>query len=138
MNENELKARTKQFGLRIVKVVDALPNTIAGQEIGRQLLRSGMSVGANYRAACRGRSVAEFAAKLGIVEEEEEEADESAFWLEVVGESGLLRKRRVASLLEEANEITAIMTSSRKTTRRNQANRKSKIKNRKSTKDNGK
>ncbi len=81
MDERELKERTKQFALRIIKLVESLPKTITGRAIGGQLVRCGTSVGANYRYACRGRSRAEFIAKLGIVVEE---ADESAFWLEVL------------------------------------------------------
>ena len=115
MNEAELKARTKQFALRVIRLVGALPRTLVGREIGRQLVRSGMSVGANYRAACRGRSKAEFVAKLGIVEEE---ADESGFWLELIIEAELMKAPRVQPLLDEANELTSIMTSSRITATR--------------------
>jgi four helix bundle protein len=81
MNADDLKKRTKQFALRVLKLVAALPQTVAGRAIGGQLARAGTSVGANYRAACRGRSRAEFIAKLGTVEEE---ADESAYWMEVI------------------------------------------------------
>ena len=86
MNEQELKERTKRFALRVIALVDALPKTTAGRAIGNQLVRSGTSVGANYRAACRGRSKAEFAAKIGTVAEE---ADESAFWMELIMEAGV-------------------------------------------------
>jgi len=110
MNADELKIRTKQFALRILKLVAALPNNIPGRTIGGQLIRAGTSVGANYRAACRGRSRAEFIAKLGVVEEE---ADESAFWMELLIEGGLLEPKRVEALLAEAKELTAIMASSR-------------------------
>ena len=110
MNENELKQRTKTFALRIIKLVDALPRTTAGRTIGNPLMRSGTSVGANYRAACRGRSKSEFIAKLGIVEEE---ADESAFWMELVVESGLMKESLVNELLKEASELVAIMAASR-------------------------
>ena len=92
-------------------MVAALPKSIEGRAIGNQLVRSGTSVGANYRAACRGRSKAEFIARLGVVEEE---ADESAFWMELIIESGLLEKKLVEPLLQEANELTAIITASRK------------------------
>lgn len=112
MNKDDLKKRTKQFGLRIMKLVDALPRNSLGRAIANQLTRSGTSVGANYRAACRGRSKAEFIAKLGIAEEE---ADESAYWLELIIEGGLLDRKRVAELLREAEEITAILAASRKT-----------------------
>ncbi len=110
MTENELKQRTKQFALRVIKLIGALPRTIEGRAVGGQLVRSGTSVGANYRAACRGRSKVEFIAKLGTVEEE---ADESAFWLEIIIEGKLLKETRVKSLLQEANELTAIMAASR-------------------------
>jgi four helix bundle protein len=115
MDEKELKERTKRFSLRVVKLVGALPKTVEGRAIGSQLVRSGTSVGANYRAACRGRSQPEFIAKLGIVEEE---ADESAFWMEIIIDGGLIRKELVEPLLHEANEIVAIMTASRKSAAR--------------------
>jgi len=107
MNSDELKARTKQFALRVMKLVGALPRTVVGRAIGGQLVRSGTSVGANYRAACRARSKAEFAAKLGTVAEE---ADETCFWLELIIEGELLPERRVTALLEESNALTAIFT----------------------------
>ena len=110
MKPDDLKHRTKQFALRILKLVAALPNNLAGRTIGGQLARAGTSVGSNYRAACQGRSKAEFIAKLGIVEEE---ADESAFWMELIIESELLKKPLVESLLIEANELAKIMASSR-------------------------
>lgn len=110
MNAEELKRRTKQFALRILKLAAALPNTVEGRAVKGQLVRAGTSVGANYRAACRGRSTAEFIAKLGVVEEE---SDESAFWLELIIEAALLRENRVKPLLEEANELTRIMARSR-------------------------
>jgi four helix bundle protein len=110
MNADDLKKRTKQFALRVLKLVAALPNTVAGRAIGGQLVRSGSSVGANYRAACRGRSRAEFVAKLGVVEEE---ADESAFWMEMIIEGELLKPKQVEPLLNEANELTKIMAQSR-------------------------
>ena len=115
MDERELKDRTKRFALRVIRLVQSLPNTMEAQTIGRQLLKAGTSVGANYRAACRGRSRAEFAAKLGIVEEE---SDESAFWLEIIIEGGLLKKHRVQPLLDEADELVAIMVASRISTKK--------------------
>jgi four helix bundle protein len=114
MNSEELKARTKQFALRVMKLVGALPKTTVGRAIGGQLVRSGTSVGANYRAACRARSKAESAAKLGTVAEE---ADETCFWLEPIVEGGLLPEKRVSSLLEEANALTAIFTSAVRTSK---------------------
>jgi four helix bundle protein len=110
MNADELKKRTKQFGLRVLKLVGALPNTAQGRAIGGQLVRSGTSVGANYRAACRGRSKAEFVARLGTVEEE---ADESAYWMEMIIEGALLKQKQVEPLLNEANELTKVMARSR-------------------------
>ncbi|MDA0283836.1 MAG: four helix bundle protein [Planctomycetota bacterium] len=115
MNEQELKTRTKQFGLRVMKLVGALPNDTVGRAIGNQLVRSGTSVGANYRAACRGRSKAEFIAKLGIVVEE---ADECGYWLELIIEGELMAANLVEPLLQEANELTAIMVASRKSASR--------------------
>jgi four helix bundle protein len=116
MTEKELIRRTKDFALRVIKLVNALPNTPAGRTIGGQLIRSGTSVPANYRAACRGRSKAEFISKLGIVEEK---ADESGLWLELIIESGLMEEKLVSDLLREANEITAIISASKITARNN-------------------
>ncbi len=110
MNQQELKDRTKQFALRVMKLVDALPRTRSANAIGNQLVRSGTAVGANYRATCRARSKAEFIAKIGVVEEE---ADESAFWMELIITSELLPAPKVSALLQEANELTAIMAASR-------------------------
>jgi four helix bundle protein len=125
MDESELKLRTKRFGLRIIRLVNALPRNTAGRAIGSQLVRSGTSVGANYTAACRSRSKAEFIARLEVVEEE---ADESEFWLETIVESGLMKSK-----LKEANELIAIITSSRIAAARNSvAVKQSKIKNLKS------
>lgn len=124
--EQELKDRTKQFALRIMNLVDALPKTTSAIAIGRQIIRSGTSVGANYRAACRGRSKAEFISKLGIVAEE---ADETCFWLELIIEGNLLPESKVQPLLKEADELTAIFVSSIKTSQQNQ---KSKIRVQKS------
>ncbi len=126
MNELELKQRTKQFALRVMKVVGALPDNSVGRAIGNQLIRSGTSVGANYRSACRGRSKAEFVAKLGVVVEE---ADESVFWLELIIDGKLLSKQRIEPLLAEANELTAIMAAAHKTSQSSIQNQKLKIKN---------
>lgn len=104
----EMKKRTKAFALRVIKVVEALPNRKACWDLGRQLLRSGTSVGANYRAACRARSVAEFRAKLGIVEEE---SDEAIYWMELLVESNHLKLSRLESLMREADEILRIIVS---------------------------
>jgi four helix bundle protein len=110
MDEDLMKRRTKKFGLPVIKLVESLPKNITGRAIGGQLVGAGTSVGANYRAACRSRSKAEFIARLGVVEEE---ADESSFWMEMIVESGLVAAKLVESLLAEANEIVAMMTSSR-------------------------
>src|SRR5882724_7424900 len=112
MTENEMKQRTKVFALRVIKVTSSLAQDFVGRRLGDQLLRSGTSVAANYRAACRARSKADFISKLGIAEEE---ADESAFWMEMLVESGLIPKRRLEKLLDEANQLTAILVASRKT-----------------------
>ena len=106
----DLKARTKRFALRVMKL-DAIPRTIQGRAIAKQIIRSATSVAANYRAACRARSRAEFIAKIGVVEEE---ADESCFWLELIIDSGLLTEERIRPLLGEAGELVAIMAVSRK------------------------
>jgi four helix bundle protein len=112
MTPKELQARTKSFALRVIRLVDALPRSTASQVIGRQLLRAATSVGANYRAACRAQSHAEFAAKLSIVVEE---ADESLYWLELLQESRLIKPEQLAELLREANELLAISVAARKT-----------------------
>ncbi|HJP94628.1 MAG TPA: four helix bundle protein [Pyrinomonadaceae bacterium] len=128
MDADDLKMRTKEFALRILKLVAALPNTLQGRTVGGQLVRAGTSVGSNYRAACRGRSRAEFIAKIGVVEEE---ADESAFWLELIIEGGILNENRVKPLLDEANELAKIMASSRiSASRKVRANRQLAIGNR--------
>jgi len=112
MTPREMQARTKAFALRVMKLVDTLPRSTAGQVVGRQLLRSATSVGANYRAACRAQSHAEFASKLSVVVEE---ADESLYWLELLHESKLVQPDRLSDLLKEANEIVAISVAARKT-----------------------
>jgi len=113
----ELLTRTRVFALRILKLVDHLPRTTSGRAIGNQLVRSGTSVGANYRAACRSRSRAEFAAKLGLVAEE---ADETVYWLELVRDGNLVPANKLGELLKEANELTAIFTAGRRSSSRNQ------------------
>ena len=115
MNPEVMKARTKKFSLRVVKMVDSLPRGRASDVMGRQLLRSGTSVAANYRAACRSRSSADFINKMSIVEEE---ADESIFWMELLGESGLITEQRTKDLMIEANELLAITVSSINTARK--------------------
>ena len=110
-----LRDRTKQFALRILKVCSSLPNSEAARAISRQLLRSATSVAANYRAVGRGRSQAEFVAKMGIVVEE---ADESVFWLELLVDGGIVTKSRLDGLITEANELVSIFVASQKTARR--------------------
>ena len=112
MKEKDLLKRTKKFALNILKLLKDIPDTPEGKVIKYQLAKAGTSTAANYRAACKGRSKAEFVAKLGVVEEE---ADESAFWMEILIEGGILISNVVKSLLKEANELVAIMASSKKT-----------------------
>ncbi|RKX34486.1 MAG: four helix bundle protein [Verrucomicrobia bacterium] len=115
MDKVEMQARTKVFALRILKLSEALPHTVSGRTLAGQIVRSATSVAANYRAACRARSKADFIAKLGIVEEE---SDESQFWLEMIDEAGLLPSERLEALKKEADELTAIVVSSIKTAKR--------------------
>jgi four helix bundle protein len=112
MDANELKARTKQFALQVMQLIDRLPNTVKGRVVAHQLMKAATSVGANYRAACRGRSQAEFISKLSIVLEE---SDECCYLLELIMEGGLISPEEVQELYQEADEITAIMTASHKT-----------------------
>jgi four helix bundle protein len=126
MTEKELKQRTKSFALRVLKLIDSLPDSRSARILANQLGRSGTSVGANYRAACRSRSTAEMISKISVVEEE---ADESAFGMELTVDHELMPADKIAPLLREADELTAIMVASRKTLLAN--NRKSKIENRK-------
>jgi|SRR5579864_20636 len=111
MTPEELKARTKQFALRILKLVGALPKTIEGRAIANQLVRCGTSVAANYRATCRARSKTKFVARMGVVLEE---ADETQLWLELITEAKLLPPDRVEPLLNEASELVVIFVTSRK------------------------
>ena len=114
MTKDELKRRTRRFALDVIRLVDSLPRSRTAEVVGRQLLRSATSVGANYRAACRARSSADFVSKMGIVEEE---ADESMYWMELLVESGCIPADGVEALLREANELLAITVSSIKTAR---------------------
>lgn len=113
-NEN-LRIRTKQFALRIIKLVESLPQDQVGRVLGNQLLRAGMSVGANYRAACRSKSAADFISKMGTVEEE---ADESGYWMDLLKDSGRIKPTKIAPLMQEAGELTAIAVSSINTARK--------------------
>ena len=116
MKNDNLKQRTKEFALQVIRMSEALPKTKAADVVGRQLLRSATSLAANYRAACRGRSKADFIAKLGIVEEE---ADESCFWLEIIDDAKMLPSSDLRALRAEADALTAIMVSSIRTARAN-------------------
>jgi four helix bundle protein len=111
MDKRELQDRTKRFALRVLKLVDALPRNAGGRAIAGQLVRAATSIGANYRSACRARSRAEFAAKLGIAVEE---ADESLYWLELIRDGKLIAESKLSLLLKEADELTAIFATSRK------------------------
>src|SRR5215475_13512590 len=111
MDKRELQDRTKQFALRVLNLVDALPRTTGARAISMQLAQAATSIGANYRAACRSRSRAEFAAKLGVAVEE---ADESLYWLELVRDGKLLPENKLSPLLKEADELTDILASGRK------------------------
>jgi len=116
MTVEKLKTRTRTFGLRVIRLVESLPMTRTADVIARQRLKCGTSVGANYRAACRAKSQADFIAKMGIVEEE---ADESSYWMEMILEAGLVRKEKLADLLDEADQLVAIAVSSIRTAKRN-------------------
>ena len=128
MTREEMKARTKAYANRIVKLCEALPDRWVARTLGGQLLRSGTSVGANYRAVCRAKSTADFLNKLRIVEEE---CDESLFWMELLVENNLVRGALLKSLMQEGDEILSIVAASAKTTRASKsfANRKSQIAN---------
>jgi four helix bundle protein len=112
--QEELRNRTKRFALRIIRLFQHLPRTTEAQVLGKQLLRSGTSVGANYRAAGRARSKAEFISKMGIVVEE---ADESVFWVECLIESGIVKPELLTDILAEANELVAVFAASQRTAR---------------------
>jgi four helix bundle protein len=114
MTKEELLLRTKAFALRVIKAVQAMPNDKVGDVLGRQLLRCGTSVGANYRAACRAKSASDFINKLKIVEEE---CDEALYWMELVIESGLIPAKRLDGLQVEASELLAITVAALRTTR---------------------
>jgi four helix bundle protein len=111
----ELRDRTKAFAIRIVKLYRLLPRRADSQVVGKQLLRCGTSVAANYRAACRGRSRAEWSAKIGLVVEE---ADETVFWLEMLSDCGIVPSQRCEDILKEAHELSAIFTAAQHTARR--------------------
>ncbi|MBM3326759.1 MAG: four helix bundle protein [Calditrichaeota bacterium] len=116
MTEVELKQRTKAFALSIIKLVGLLPSNLTTNAVARQIVRSGTSVAANYRAACRGKSRVDFIAKLAVVEEE---IDETLLWLELMEEGGILPLSKTDPLKKEANELISIIVSSIKTARTN-------------------
>ena len=111
----ELKQRSKSFAIRIVRLFRSLPHSPDAQTLGKQVLRSGTSVAANYRAVCRARSKAEFIAKMGVVVEE---TDETVFWLELLGETEVVNPSRTEELLKEANELLAVFGASLRTSKR--------------------
>jgi len=110
----ELRLRTRQFAVRIFRLCRALPKSREADVVARQILRSGSSVGANYRAVCRSRSKADFIAKLGVVIEE---VDETLFWLELLVDTNILTAKKLSKLMDEANQLTAIFVASRETLR---------------------
>ncbi len=123
MSNENLKQRTKKFALDVIKLVETLPNDRTSHVLGGQLLRAGTSVGANYRAACRARSAADFISKIGIVEEE---ADESSYWIELLVDAGKLEADKSGPLLDESGELVAISVASINTARRNHARKSTK------------
>jgi len=114
MTEQEFKKRTKDIAIRIIKLVDSLPGSKSSEVIGKQLLRSGTSVGANYRAACRAKSTADLLHKLSIVEEE---ADESLYWMELLIDAKIMPENKLAILMNDLNEIIAMIVASIRTMR---------------------
>lgn len=112
MTSDQLKERTKAFALAVIRLIDAVPPCLTARVISNQLVRSATSIGANYRAACRAQSRAEFAAKLSIVVEE---TDETPYWLELIRDLGLVKREQLSALMKEASELLAIAVASRKT-----------------------
>jgi four helix bundle protein len=126
MNQEEMKERTKRFALEIIRLVESLPRTRTADVLGGQLLRSGTSVGGNYRSACRAKSVADFISKMGIVEEE---ADESIYWMELLIGAKVLEPTKTESLIKEGKQLLAIAISSIKTARKNRLSSKRDLRN---------
>lgn len=114
MTEAEFKRRTKDIALRVIKLVQALPRNLVADVIGKQLLRSGTSIGANYRAACRAKSTADIINKLTIVEEE---ADETMYWIELLIEANIVPERKLTPLFADVDEVVAMVVSSIRTLR---------------------
>ena len=129
MKSEEMKARTRAFGLRVIRLAESLPNTPTAKVIRNQMLRCGPSVGANYRAACRAKSRPDFVSKMGTVEEE---ADETIYWMELLIDAEIVKRARIADLLDEADQILSIVISSIKTAKGIRANPQSAISNQKS------
>ncbi len=117
MRNNDLRQRTKSMALRVIKLVQALPKNVTGEVIGKQVLRSGTSVAANYYSACKARSRKDFISKIGIAEEE---ADETLLWLELIVEAKLMEETRVSELIAEVNEIISILAASRITAKKHE------------------
>ncbi|MEW6366612.1 MAG: four helix bundle protein [Acidobacteriota bacterium] len=115
MSVEELKGRTKRFALEVLMFAKSLPRGPISDVLGRQMMRSGTSVGANYRAACRAKSNADFVSKMGTVEEE---LDETMYWMEMLVEAGIVRAEKTTSLMKEANQLLAITVASIRTARR--------------------
>jgi four helix bundle protein len=128
MKDNTLRQRTKSLALRVIKLVQALPKTITGEVIGKQVIRSGTSVAANYYAACKARSRRDFISKIGIAEEE---ADETLLWLELIVDAKLMKETRMKELIGEVNEIISILAASRITAKKHESS-SSKVANRQS------
>jgi four helix bundle protein len=129
MNPEEMKARTRAFALRIIRLAESLPDTPTARVIRNQMLRCGPSVGANYRASCRAKSKPDFVSKMGTVEEE---ADETIYWMELLIDAEIVKRSRIADLLDEADQILSIVVSSIKTAKGFRTNPQSEIRNQKS------
>ena len=117
MNPDDLKTRTRQFALRVFRLAECLPDTPAARVIRNQMIRCGSSVGAIYRAACRAKSRPDFVSKMGTVEEE---ADETIYWMELLVDTGIVKPKRISDLINEADQILAIVIASIKTAKRQQ------------------
>lgn len=118
MKDNLLRQRTKSMALRVIKLVQALPKTVTGDVIGKQVLRSGTSVAANYHSACKARSRKDFISRIGIAEEE---ADETLLWLELIVDAKLIKETRMRELIAEVNEVISILAASRITAKKHEA-----------------
>ena len=119
VKQKDMKRRTQQFALRVIRLVESLPRGRTAEVIGRQMLRSGTSLGANYRAACRAKSTRDFISKMGTVEEE---ADEVLYWMDLLSEAGIVKSEKLTPLRKEADELLAIMVASIKTAKRRSKN----------------